>query len=104
MSFCSNLRSCAQTCFYRLLLVVAMSAIGLGAWLVYHTPATAFAQGQQNKTQNQTDLSASQRLGIMRSKLDSMRRSLNSAISAIPAKENADKNKAANPDDPREVL
>src|SRR5688500_6585587 len=44
----------------------------------------------------QTELSTVQRFDVMSSKLDHMRRSLNSAISAIPE----DKSKTANVDDP----
>src|SRR5216684_1571463 len=50
--------------------------------------ATTFGQGQQK--QAQTDQSASQRFSIMRSKLEAMRKSLNNAIAAIPAKEASD--------------
>lgn len=48
------------------------------------------------RTGGQTELSTTQRLDVMSSKLDTMRRSLNSALAAIP--ENKDKN--ANADDP----
>lgn len=48
----------------------------------------------------QSDLSALQRLDVMRSKLDSMRRSLNNAIASIPPAEKDKKNA----DDPRERL
>ena len=55
---------------------------------------TGFAQ----KSGAQTELSTSQRLDVMSSKLDLMRRSLNAAIKALEAK--ADKDKKANADDP----
>ena len=55
------------------------------------------------QTGNQTkDLSPHQRLELMRSKLETMRRSLNSAINSLPTKA-GDKDKP-NPDDPRERL
>ncbi|HET9480008.1 MAG TPA: outer membrane protein assembly factor BamD [Pyrinomonadaceae bacterium] len=60
---------------------------------VFGVPQTVF--GQQ-KTGGQTELSTTQRLDVMSSKLDSMRRSLNSALAAMPE----DKDKKANADDP----
>lgn len=48
-----------------------------------------------------SDLGTAQRLEIMRSKLESLRRSLTSAISSIPA---ADKKEKASADSPREIL
>jgi archaellum component FlaC len=48
------------------------------------------------RTGGQTELSTAQRLEVMSSKLDSMRRSLNSALAAIPD----NKDKKANADDP----
>jgi len=56
---------------------------------------TAFGQ----KPGGQTELSTNQRLEVMSSKLDLMRRSLNSAIAAMPA-EDKSKDKKVNPDDP----
>jgi outer membrane protein assembly factor BamD len=61
--------------------------------------STALAQGG-NKTSS--DLLPVQRLDIMRSKLESLRRSLNSAISSIPA--NANDKEKPSADDPRERL
>ena len=58
----------------------------------------AFAQG----TQPQSDLSSMQRLNVMRSKLEAMRRSLTSAIAAMNS--NDTKSKEKNLDDPRERL
>jgi outer membrane protein assembly factor BamD len=53
----------------------------------------------------QSDLSALQRLDVMRSKLESMRRSLNSAISGLASKtENQKENQKDAPDDPRQRL
>src|SRR5229473_1407777 len=61
------------------------------------------ASAQDSKTQSaQTGLTNLQRIDIMRSKLDSMRRSLDSAIAAVNAKDTGAKEK--NPDDPRERL
>src|SRR5215510_8941490 len=59
----------------------------------------------QQRQQSQTELSTVQRLDVLTSKLESMKRSLSSAIAAIPAadkdqdKKNQDKTKA-NADDP----
>ena len=63
-----------------------------------------FAQGNKSQTQSapQSGLSNVQRMDVMRSKLDAMRRSLESAISSINAQDSNDKTK--NPDDPRERL
>jgi uncharacterized phage infection (PIP) family protein YhgE len=68
--------------------------------LTVATSMTVFAQG--NKSQTQSGLSNVQRMDVMRSKLETMRRSLDSAISSINAKDASDKTK--NPDDPRERL
>ena len=57
---------------------------------------TALGQGGA-----QSDLSPLQRMDVMRSKLDGMRRSLTSAIAAMPA---PGANEKKNPDDPRERL
>src|SRR2546423_5774630 len=62
-------------------------------------PLASFAQGQG---QSQSDLSSLQRLNVMRSKLEAMRRSLTSAIAATNSGDSGDKQK--NPDDPRERL
>ena len=56
---------------------------------------TGFAQ---QKSGGQTELSTAQRLDVMASKLDLMRRSLSAAIKALEAK--TDKDKKANADDP----
>jgi outer membrane protein assembly factor BamD len=62
--------------------------------LVFGTlPNTGFAQQQR---QNQTELSTGQRLDVMDSKLDLLRRSLNAAIKALGEQ----KDKKANADDP----
>jgi outer membrane protein assembly factor BamD len=56
----------------------------------------------QSGSRAQSELSASQRLDVMRSKLEALRRSLNSAIAGIPQPAANDKNKKApNADDPR---
>jgi outer membrane protein assembly factor BamD len=57
----------------------------------------------QEPARAQTDASPVQRVEVMRSKLDSMRRSLNSAISAVNSKDSGDK-KDKNADDPRARL
>jgi outer membrane protein assembly factor BamD len=78
-----------------LLISLAVVAISLSSARV------TSAQGSNNQTA-QTGLSNLQRMDIMRSKLEGMRRSLDSAIAAINAKDTASKEK--NPDDPRERL
>lgn len=67
------------------------------AALVFSFSGIATAQ----RTGAQSELTALQRLDVMRSKLESMRRSLNSALSSIPAATDKEKK---NPDDPRERL
>ena len=66
------------------------------AALVLALAATALAQGGA-----QSELSPLQRLDVMHSKLDAMRRSLTSAISAMEPQRAGEKK---NPDDPRERL
>ena len=63
---------------------------------------TAFAIGQGSKKSIESGQSNAQRLDVMRSKLEAMRRSLDSAIAAMNATDTGDKKK--NPDDPRERL
>jgi outer membrane protein assembly factor BamD len=67
------------------------------AALIFAITATAFAQ----RSGAQNELSPLQRLDVMRSKLDGMRRSLNSAISSMQPKSSSEKK---DPDDPRERL
>ena len=66
--------------------------------LILGVAQTGFAQ----KSGGQTELSTAQRLDVMSSKLDLLRRSLNAAIKAIETK--TDKDKKANADDPVAVL
>src|ERR1044072_641341 len=66
--------------------------------LIFGLAQTGFAQ----KSGSQTELSTVQRLDVMSSKLDLMRRSLNAAIKALETK--TDKDKKANADDPVAVL
>jgi len=70
--------------------------LAICAALVLGLASTALSQGG-----TRSDLSAIQRLDIMRSKLDAMRRSINSAVSAMPAK---GANEKKDLDDPRERL
>src|SRR6185369_4336405 len=63
--------------------------------LILGVAQTGFAQ---HKSGGQTELSTTQRLDVMTSKLDLLRRSLNAASKALEAK--ADKDKKANADDP----
>lgn len=59
----------------------------------------AFAAAQGPGSQTPSGLSTVQRMDVMRSKLEAMRRSLDSAIAGVNAKDTGDKEK--NPDDPR---
>src|SRR5256885_16443054 len=68
-------------------------ALGAGGTLTDR----AFAQ-RPTTGQSQTGLSNVQRMDVMRSKLDAMRRSLESGVAALNAKDTNDKSK--NPDDP----
>ena len=64
---------------------------------VFGLSQTAFGQ----RTGGQSELSTAQRLDVLSSKLDLMRRSLNSAVAAMPEDKSKDsKDKKANPDDP----
>ena len=72
---------------------IAITALGFALSLSMFI--TAFAQGGKQ----QSELSPTQRLDVMRSKLESMRRSLNSAISTLEPKD-----KKESPDDPRARL
>jgi len=70
--------------------------------------SSAFSQ-RDNKSQTQSSASNVQRMDIMRSKLEALRRELDSAVAAIPAKDTGDKtkdsgDKTKNADDPRERL
>jgi outer membrane protein assembly factor BamD len=93
MSFLSA-RTHESRPFWRIISI----ALAFGAITI--STSTAFSQG--NKSQTQSGLSNVQRMDVMRSKLDAMRRSLENAIAAVNAKESTDKTR--NPDDPRERL
>jgi outer membrane protein assembly factor BamD len=69
--------------------------------IVLSTAGVASAQATKGQA-TQTGLSSLQRMDIMRSKLETMRRSLDSAIAAVNSKSTDPKVK--NPDDPRERL
>ncbi len=69
------------------------------AALILALASVALAQGAGT----QSELSPLQRLDVMRSKLDSMRRSLNGAISSIEPKA-SNQGEKKDPDDPRERL
>ena len=71
----------------RLLILAVFCAV------VFGLPIAGFAQ----RTGGQTELSTSQRLDVMDSKLDLMRRSLSSAIKALESKS---QDKKTNADDP----
>ena len=94
MSFLFVPRTNSRSALNFLILALAICVLTLSI------AAAAFAQGSKNQTQS--GLSNAQRLDVMRSKLEAMRRSLDSAIAAMNAKDTGDKKK--NPDDPRERL
>lgn len=95
-----NSSSSSRVCSWaRFLLLGTAIALVAGALSLSRSATAVFAQGTQK--QAQSEFSATQRLTIMRSKLESMRRSLDSAIAGM-APPAADKK--ANPDDPRERL
>src|SRR5205085_11302534 len=72
--------------------------IVLGAILVFCLGVVAFGQGTVEGT-------PAQRISVMRSRLDSMRRSLNSALASMNATDTGDKKKKeTDPDDPRNRL
>jgi outer membrane protein assembly factor BamD len=75
---------------YRFIILALFCAAVLGL------SQTAFGQ----KTGGQTELSTAQRLDVMSSKLDLMRRSLSSAIAAMPDTSKDAKDKKPNADDP----
>src|ERR1041384_4093092 len=75
------------------LIHLTMVAVDLGS--VLH--GRAFAQ-RPTPGQSQSGLSNVQRLDVMRSKLEAMRRSLESGVASLNAKDTGDKSK--NPDDP----
>lgn len=67
--------------------------------LVFALPQTGLAQ--QQRSGGQTELTTNQRLDVMSSKLDLMRRSLNAAVNAIEDKNSKEnKDKKPNADDP----
>lgn len=77
--------------------------ISLGVSLVLFACLSGAVQAQGG-TGNQSDLTAVQRLEIMRSKLESMRRSLDNAIASMNARDSGDPKEKASPDDPRQRL
>jgi len=74
----------------RFLILVVFCALILGL------PGVGFAQ----KPSGQTELSTAQRLDVMSSKLDLLRRSLGAALKVMEDKSKEDKDKKANADDP----
>ncbi len=94
--FCSLVRRVSPHGVFRLVsLAVALFAVALSA--------AGVMSAQGNKSQSaQAGLSNLQRMDIMRSKLDAMRRTLDGAIAAVNAKDTGNKEK--NADDPRTRL
>lgn len=80
---------------------VATLALCGALMFMFTLPQSWIAFAQQG-SQGQSDLSNMQRLNVMKSKLEAMRRSLSAAIAAINSSDKGDKEK--NPDDPRERL
>ncbi|MCU1265548.1 MAG: Competence protein ComL [Acidobacteria bacterium] len=81
---------------FRPISLVLLAALAVAA-LVGSTSA-------QKSGRTQSDMSSVQRLDIMRSKLEAMHRSLNSAIAGIPEKPQDKTKKAVDADDPRTRL
>src|SRR5260370_40238700 len=80
-----------------------MLSLTLLAVLAIAFATAGVVSAQDSRTQSaQSGLTNLQRIDIVRSKLDAMRRSLDSAIAAVNAKDTGTKEK--NPDDPRERL
>src|ERR1051326_7844162 len=77
------------------LIHMTMIAVALGA--SGSLTARVFAQ-RPTTSQSPSGLSNVQRMDVMRSKLEAMRRSLDSGVAALNAKDTNDKSK--NPDDP----
>jgi outer membrane protein assembly factor BamD len=73
--------------------------ISLAAVLLLATAALGGTRGQ-----GQSDLTPSQRLDVMRSKLEGLRRSLDSAVAAMNSQDKGDSKSKASADDPRERL
>ena len=96
MSFLSTrarLRTFSRRIFAAITLAAAITSLS----------QIAFSQ-KDNKSQVQSGMSSVQRMDVMRSKLEAMKRSVDSAVAAMPApaKESGDKAKVT--DDPRERL
>jgi outer membrane protein assembly factor BamD len=96
MSFHST-RASLRTFAHRILFAIAATAA------IISLNTIAFSQ-KDNKSQVQSGMSNVQRMDVMRSKLEAMKRSLDSAVAAMPApaRDSGDKTKGA--DDPRERL
>lgn len=84
--------------YRRFVASVAMCAMLI---LSISAPLAARAQDQNRSQQSGSDATPLQRLEVLRSRLDAMRRSLNGAISGFNAQDKGDKKSA---DDPRERL
>ena len=82
--------------------IKAIASFLLIASFLIASPRLTRAVSTQPNAQGQSDLSNVQRLNVMKSKLEAMRRSLSSAIAATNAGDKNDKTK--NADDPRERL
>ncbi len=78
--------------------------ISLPLLAVLLLPVLVGSTSTQTPTRTQSDLSSVQRLDIMRSKLEALHRSLNSAIAGIPEKPQDKTKKAPDADDPRTRL
>ncbi len=92
MSF--SLINCARPRTLLRLFVFAAMLLALGL----AQPRATFAQAKTA----QSDLTTLQRINVMRSKLEAMRRSLTTALASMNSADSGDKQK--NPDDPRERL
>ncbi len=79
-----------------------VASVAICAMLILSVSVPTLAQDQQNRSQQaNSDATPAQRLEVLRSRLDAMRRSLNSAVAGLNAQDSGDKKSA---EDPRERL
>lgn len=78
-----------------------VASVAMCAMLILSVSAPLSVRAQQQRQQSGSDASPNQRLDILRSRLDAMRRSLNGAIAGFNAQDKGEKRSA---EDPRERL
>jgi len=90
-------RAGLRTFSHRMLFAMAVAA------MILSLNPVVFSQ-KDNKSQVQSGMSNVQRMDVMRSKLEAMKRSLDSAVAATPASAKDGGDKSKNTDDPRQRL